>query len=357
MISRLLLTSLLLHYCLSHDVERTKRNLAGDLSARRRDASLRGQPRIDASIDDAPGTVKREQDVTGQYGETREPTADGESQAQAAVHESANRISSSIEEPGSRIEQDMSDERPSQHERLPNDPLHVTESLEPQISEQELTDLRAKKLAARALATHPEGIPYRIFHPSTISLSYILSQKALRKECHLVSIELFWESLQQSRETSWMVTLGSLDDLEGKHLPYYIQEWWGDNSGEGMVVEFSHRQYYQPFERHAFCLPGEGVYTFTIFDWGGDGIANTGDSDDEFGVGSYVLYSSDGRTILSGGAFNYMESQEFTLPLPPLETESPSVSPAPTVSAAPTMDCDWIDINILYDMYPEETTW
>lgn len=350
MISRLLLTTWLLHYCSSQDVEQIKRNSVRDSrSARRRDASLRGEARIDASIEDVSRSID-ESDSSARFerGELAyDPlrSIDGR-EIHAALHESADQIEPS----SSSIEQTPAD-RADLNTREVHFPLpHESDA------DQELTELYAKKLAARALATHPDGLPYRVFHPSTISLSYILSQKALRKECNLVTLELFWESLQQSRETSWMVSLGSLEDLEGKHLPNYIQQGWGDSSGEGTVVEFSHMQYYQPFERHAFCLPGKGIYTFTIFDWGGDGLANTG-GNSEFGEGSYTLYSSDGRPLVTGGSFKYMESQEFMLPLPPLDTESPGVSPAPTVSAEPTMDCDWIEINILYDMYPEETTW
>jgi hypothetical protein len=45
------------------------------------------------------------------------------------------------------------------------------------------------------------------------------------------------------------------------------------------------------------------------------------------------------------------------LPLEGLGTARPSASPAPSSSGMPSRDCDWIEIDILYDMYPEETTW
>ena len=164
-----------------------------------------------------------------------------------------------------------------------------------------------------------------------------------------------------------------MDDLQSKHLPLYHPNAFEGDNGEGTVVLYEHGGYWgQVFEAHTFCLPGRGVYTLTMLDWGGDGMLSSSsssgtleDMDDDASTtnnvggegGGYTLYSSDGRPILSGGDFNYMESQEFTLPLDPMETVEPSVSPAPTVSASPSVDCDWIEIDILYDMYPEETTW
>ena len=138
---------------------------------------------------------------------------------------------------------------------------------------------------------------------------------------------------------------------------YHPDAWEGTN-GEGTVVIYEHGGYWgQNFEAHTFCLPGKGVYTMTLLDWGGDGMTSDETTANDGSNGGYTLYSSDGRPILSGGDFTYMESQEFTLPLEPMETVEPSASPAPTVSAGPSVDCDWIDIDILYDMYPEETTW
>lgn len=212
--------------------------------------------------------------------------------------------------------------------------------------------------STRTLATHPDNKPYRLFRQSTSLYSILSSKKSKRKSCNLVTLEIIWESLQQSRETSWMVTLGSLQDLQDKHSPLY-GSYDNTSSGEGTVVEYSHNSYYQPFERHSFCLPGKGLYTFTIFDWGGDGLSSSSgsDKDDSIVSGSYTLYSDDRRVLVSGSKFKYMESQEFTVPLPPMETAKPSVSPSPTVSLEPTQDCEWVDIDILYDMYPEETTW
>jgi hypothetical protein len=201
----------------------------------------------------------------------------------------------------------------------------------------------------RELATHPDGIAYRLFRRGPNSLLSILSSKSMRKTCELVTIQFTWSSPSDSQNTAWMLSLGSLGALESNNLPFYDIDYGRPNNGEGLIIEYSNRQYfYQEGERHSFCLPGVGEYTLTVFDWSG-GMD-----------GGFKLFSDDGRELVSsdnneGGG--YMTSQSFTLPLPPLATPVPSVSPAPSTSSSPTRDCEWIVIDILYDMYPEETTW
>lgn len=149
-----------------------------------------------------------------------------------------------------------------------------------------------------------------------------------------------------------MISLGNVRGLSNHHPPLYEPDA-GSANGEGTIAAFSHRQYnFMPYERHSVCLPGPGTYTFSIFDWAGNGLAASTDS-----AAKYALYTHEGRPILSGSNFAYLQTTVFELPLPPLESEAPSVSPAPSVSSSPTVDCDWIDVEILHDMYPEETTW
>ena len=327
-----LLSALLLHYCFAvrdGDADTPPSLLRGQRiqqidgnSAHDRDAAAMYDPlRLAKPAQDADATANHDEEVEGSgpivsQSHKREDAADNPSLQSSSSTDSAH------------------------HNPL----LHTTTS-------------------TRTLATHPNNKPYRLFRqsPSSPLYSILSSKKSTRKQCHLVTLEIIWESLQQSRQTSWMVTLGSLQDLQDKHSPLYVNNNndGNINSGEGTVVEYSHNSYYQPFERHAFCLPGKGLYTFTIFDWGGDGLSSSSSNNNNDGSisGSYTLYSDDRRVLVTGSKFKYMESQEFTLPLPPMETSKPSVSPSPTVSFEPTQDCDWVDIDILYDMYPEETTW
>ncbi|KAL3798683.1 hypothetical protein HJC23_004434 [Cyclotella cryptica] len=206
----------------------------------------------------------------------------------------------------------------------------------------------------RHLAHHPDNIPYRLFRPPSLSLSSVLSQKALRKTCILTTLELLWSTPTESKDTSWMITLGNVQGLMNSHLPLYDVNAGNNNNnnnGEGTIVAYSHRQYnFQPYERHSLCLPGRGIYTLTLWDWTG----NAG------GGAQYTLYSDDGRPIVTGSmstTSSYMQSVVFTVPLAPLESEAPSVSPVPSASLSPSVDCDWVVIDILYDMYPEETSW
>ena len=162
------------------------------------------------------------------------------------------------------------------------------------------------------------------------SSSSLLTNKNPRKSCELVEIDLVFDSNPQ--DTSWFITLGDREILE---------------EGDAIIVAESHLQYsFQDKELHSLCLPGQGQYTFTIFDWAGNGM----------GSGSYKL-SSNGQTILEGGKFGWVQTHTFNLPLPELASESPSQSSQPTSSPAPTQDCTYIDISILFDSFPDETSW
>ncbi len=59
--------------------------------------------------------------------------------------------------------------------------------------------------------------------------------------------------------------------------------------------------------RDTFCLPN-GCYNFEILDEYGDGICCN------FGNGSYSLVGADGKTIASGGAFQFSEVTNFCVP-------------------------------------------
>ena len=132
----------------------------------------------------------------------------------------------------------------------------------------------------------------------------------------------------------------------------------------------------------SLCLQG-GKYKFEIIDTGLDGICCRNG-----GWGYYNVTASNGGVIAEGGKFGGSESATFTIPFvttpssmpsisrspssssPPsisLTTQpsmtpsislypsmSPSSSSVPSSSSAPTETCYWIDITIVYDLYPEE---
>ena len=114
------------------------------------------------------------------------------------------------------------------------------------------------------------------------------------------------------------------------------------------------------------CLQ-EGEYDFVIHDSAADGIS--------WGGGHYNITSPNGDLIAEGGEFEYNETTRFLLPfvpspsavpsispsmlptLSPHPSTSPSVSVAPSTSSFPTQTCFWVNISIIYDSYPEETSW
>jgi len=130
--------------------------------------------------------------------------------------------------------------------------------------------------------------------------------------------------------------------------------------------------------KESICLTA-GVYQFTMHD-----EKPTGGG---FSYPGYYNVSSDGDLIVKGREFFCNSTTTFALPLTaapslmPSETASPTFSPSyvpseppstsptisptvtlqpslsPSVSFSPTDTCHWIDIVVVFDSFPSETSW
>ena len=164
----------------------------------------------------------------------------------------------------------------------------------------------------------------------------MLAEKlSARKNCALIEVQFDFD--ESPEEISWMITLGDKSSVQRSNP---------------RIVAHSHLEYqYIDRERHTICLPmgGNTQYTFTIFDWSGNGMP----------YGSYTLLAEQGQLLVQGdGDFHWIKRHTFELPLPEGPSMSPSQSQSPTISSGPTFDCTYIDIDITYDMMgAEETSW
>ena len=157
--------------------------------------------------------------------------------------------------------------------------------------------------------------------------------------CTLIDISITFDSFPD--ETSWMVVVGAFDPL-------------GDNDGAVIVAE---SPYYDPAiytsssETVSICLPGDGEYSFIIYDSSWDGMCC------RFGNGGFVVSSSDGDIISQGGEFQDRIITTFNIPFAAAPSISPSVSTQPTTSISPTKDCNMIEVSLTFDSYPSEVQW
>lgn len=150
-------------------------------------------------------------------------------------------------------------------------------------------------------------------------------------DCKYVELELKFDAY--ASETSWKFTKQ------------------GDGGEEILVGEssfYSDPDYGGVYTVLTICLPGDGVYTFTMEDKAGDGICCI------YGDGSYTLtYKGDGRDnlqIVEGAEFSYEESTTFVVPYG-------STTLAPTLTPAPTTRCYDVEVSVTFDQYPYETIW
>jgi len=95
----------------------------------------------------------------------------------------------------------------------------------------------------------------------------------------------------------------------------------------------------------AFCSAESAQYEFTIFDSVGDGFCCF------FGEGEYTV-SMNGDEVATGGNFSDEDSTTFGSCGP---TSAPT--PGPPTTSPTECSGDFINIDILTDIYPEETSW
>ena len=143
-----------------------------------------------------------------------------------------------------------------------------------------------------------------------------------------------------------------------------------------LVKSFANAAFGDTSHTESICLE-EGEYEFTIQDVAGDGIC-CGVTQ---GYGNYNI-TSNGSLIVEGGEFGRSESTTFTIPLTPAPSEVPSMMPTssmiptisptsppttspshppslpPTISkTTPSSTLYYIEVTVLYDDNPWQTSW
>ncbi|GFH49885.1 hypothetical protein CTEN210_06361 [Chaetoceros tenuissimus] len=138
--------------------------------------------------------------------------------------------------------------------------------------------------------------------------------------CNTGTVSLFINPDPYPGETSWTIK----DDAEDVVAS-------GDSTGESNIVL------------------ADGYYTFTIIDSYGDGICCA------YGNGSYTLQV--GSTVVkTGGEFGSQESTPFRI----CNNVSPTAVPTKALTSSPTASpttCDSVQVEIITDNYPGETSW
>jgi hypothetical protein len=149
-------------------------------------------------------------------------------------------------------------------------------------------------------------------------------------DCKYVELEVKFD--QYASENSWSITKNN----DGKEVVVAESPFYSDPDYGGVYTILT------------ICLPGDGVYTFTLEDKAGDGICCL------YGDGFYSLtYKGEGRetlTIVEGAEFSYEESTTFTVPYG-------STTMAPTMTPAPSTKCYTVEVSVTFDKYPYETIW
>eukprot|EP00965_Chrysotila_dentata_P052761 1749988-Pleurochrysis_carterae.AAC.10 len=110
-----------------------------------------------------------------------------------------------------------------------------------------------------------------------------------------------------------------------------------------------------------FALPEAGIYNFTVYDNGADGLCCA------YGDGGVALLVDD-ELVFSGQNFGAKLEYRFSLPLPshpappPAQPQTPPAPPAPPCAppappAPPSSPSYVVDVLLLTDSFPEETSW
>eukprot|EP00965_Chrysotila_dentata_P227643 6196135-Pleurochrysis_carterae.AAC.5 len=121
---------------------------------------------------------------------------------------------------------------------------------------------------------------------------------------------------------------------------YPLETTWSVTAEDDGAVVASGGPYSEELTQFStlFSLPS-GTYTFTILDSASDGLCC------DFGQGSWTLLVFD-MIVASGAVFENLDSATFTYPLAP--PQPPSSPPSPRLL---------LQVSVLTDEYPGETTW
>ena len=156
-------------------------------------------------------------------------------------------------------------------------------------------------------------------------------------ECTMIDISITFDEFPD--ETYWV-----------------LYEGGGDESDEAAVVANS--PYYLNMTNsnstsHQVCLPGDGEYTFAMYDVANDGMCCS------FGKGGYTVSSVEEPVIIvaQGAEFEGADITTFSVPIIVAPSTAPTVTPRPTESASPTIPCSDIELTVTFDAYPSETSW
>ena len=221
-------------------------------------------------------------------------------------------------------------------------------------------------------ATHTPPNPFRTYSPTNSIYRYFCSNVSIASNT----------SIPQSlpSETCYWVDLVVAFDNEPVFSVWDIQKvnYVGDN--EVLKIYRGTSDDILQIRKDSICLTA-GVYQFTMHDEKptGGGLSYPG----------YYSVSSGGDIITQGREFfdQCNATATFSLPLTaapsmmPSDTLSPTVSPSfapsvspsesptispavtsnpsmlPTISSQPTITCYWIEIMVVLDDYPQETSW
>jgi hypothetical protein len=159
--------------------------------------------------------------------------------------------------------------------------------------------------------------------------------------CTMIDVAITFDEF--SDETYWMVVEGDESALDNADVVVVADSPFYDPADYN-ATETKH---------HKVCLPGDGEYTFVIYDNAMDGMCC------DFGAGGYKVASKDGSqiTIAEGGQFGESEATTFTVPIVSAPSSSPTSTPRPTLSMSPTVDCERVEVSVTFDAFSSETSW
>jgi hypothetical protein len=149
-------------------------------------------------------------------------------------------------------------------------------------------------------------------------------------DCDIL-LDLTTETYGEQSSIRWEVALGDKSSVDNNFALIVAQS----EDSTYQIAKIGQRT----TDSDRVCLPGEGQYTFTIFD------SNSG------GDTQYRLVV-DGALVAYGSDFGFRDSITFMVPVSGLPTPAPQPVVAPSSG-----DCTMIDVSITFDDFPDETYW